>query len=101
MREIPPQGASERDVAAAVISLTRGRSNAVGTVTLRANQTTTVVTNPNINVDSSVQLTAKTANAAAALATTYAVVTAAGTITITHANNAQTDREFHLSFMGG
>lgn len=101
MRELPPNGATDREVATAVNLLIRGRSNAVGAVTLTANAATTVVNNQNVNLDSAIHLTAKTANAAAALATTYAAVTAAGTITIYHANNAQTDRTFHLSYMGG
>ena len=101
MKEIPPTGATDREISTAIIQLTRGRSNAAAQVTLTANTTTTTVTNANINTSSAPQLTPKTANAAAALATTYAVVTAAGTLTIYHANNAQTDRTFYLTFTGG
>jgi hypothetical protein len=41
-----------------------------------------------------VLLMPKTANAAAALASTYVTATAPGTFTLTHANTASTDRTF-------
>ena len=104
MRELPPSGSVDalwRDVLIAINSLIRGGSNAAGTVTLTPNATTTVVTNPNINAGASPHLAAKTANAAAALATTYTTVSSVGgSMTITHANNAQTDRTFYYSFTG-
>lgn len=80
----------------AVIQINQGRNDAGGTVTLRANQTTTVVEAPNCGKDSRVKLTPNTSNAAAALGTTYIkrgdVV--AGGFTITHASAASTDRDF-------
>lgn len=87
----------------AVIQLVYGRDNAHGHVTLRANQATTVVTHPNCSNESEVLLTPKTANAAAALATTYvpAATTLRGSFTINHANNGQTDKTFSYSVRGG
>lgn len=85
-----------RRVVNAVRGLAEGRSNAVGTATLTANAATTTVTAINCGAGCHIALTAKTANAAAALATTYiptATVTA-GQFIINHANNAQTDRTF-------
>ena len=78
----------------AIRELFEGRSNAVGEVTLRASQTTTTVTAPNVGAGSKPQLTPKTANAAAALATTYVSTVSAGSFVITHASNSQTDKTF-------
>lgn len=93
---------NEKDVsvlALAINELAAGRSNATGTVTLAASTTTTVVTNANCAATSCVKLTPSTANAAAALATSY-VTAATGSFTITHANNAQTDRTFSYAIQG-
>ena len=87
-------------IVAAIIALARGASNAVGTVTLRANQTTTVVTTAispaaeNVSPDMQVFLTQRTAHAAAALATTYVSSVGQKTFTITHANDGNTDKTF-------
>ena len=78
----------------AIRDLFEGRSNAVGEVTLRASQTTTTVTAPNVGAGSKPQLTPKTSNAAAALASTYVSTVSAGSFVITHASNAQTDKTF-------
>lgn len=102
MKVLPTTGATEREVSQAIKDLTEGRSNAVGTVTLTANTTTTTVSKSTINSNAGVFLSPKTANAAAALATTYVNVAAAGgSFVITHANNAQTDRHFYYLCNGG
>lgn len=107
----------ERDlqkIVDAIIQLNQGRQNSVGTITLTPGQTTTVVTRSlpvgsivgaaaNCSPDARVFLFPQTANAAAALATTY--ILAANIIlsqfTITHANNAQVDRTFSFLIIGG
>ncbi len=95
-------GTQERDLSKFALSLQQlasGRSNAVGTVTLRANETTTTVSTDNCATGSAIVLTPNTANAAAALGSSY--VTAANkSFTITHANNAQTDRTFTYAIQG-
>ncbi len=94
---------TERDLgkyATAIRQLAEGRSNAVGSVTLTANDTSTVVTAQNCGPDSFVYLMPKTANAAAALATTYIATIAAGTFTVTHANTADADKEFGFICLG-
>ncbi len=78
----------------------KGRSNATGVVSLTAGQTTTVVSAPNCAADSVIQLTAKTANAAGALATTYVSAVANGSFTLTHANAGTTDRTFGWVALG-
>ncbi len=86
----------------AINSLIDGRSNATGTVTLTANAASTTVTDNKFESSMAVLLQPKTANAAAALATTY--ITDAnkskGSFTITHANNAQVDKEFSYVRLG-
>ena len=103
MRELPPLGASDRDRDFAINQLIRGRSNAVGEVTLTANAATTTITGPNINADAECFLMPKTANAAAEFGNGTIRISAivAGTVTITHANNAQTDRTFGYLVIGG
>jgi hypothetical protein len=88
--------------AQAISELFQGRSNAVGTCTLAAGATTTVVAADNCGDESQVFLFPKTANAAAALATTYILAANIrnGGFTITHANNAQTDRIFGYVAIG-
>jgi hypothetical protein len=84
----------------AVRQLVRGRSNATGTVTLTPGATTTVVSAPfNVSARSRVGMSPTTANAAAALTTTFWVA-GNGSFTITHANNAQADRTFIWSAQG-
>ena len=88
-----------QQVNVAVNELASGRSNAVGTFTLTTSTTSTVVTNANCASGSCVKVTPTTSNAAGALATTY-IVAAAGSFTVTHASNAQTDRTFAYAIQG-
>jgi len=84
----------------AINLLQDGRSNAVGTVTLTANTTTTVVTDNKFESSMVVLLSPLTANAAAAIATTYVSARTKGSFTLTHANNAQVDRSFAYVRLG-
>lgn len=83
----------------AIVSLLR-KWNASGRMTLRPSQGTTVVDKSvspgavNVGRDDEVFLTPRTANAAAAVATTYISSVTQGAFTITHANNAQADKTF-------
>lgn len=101
MKVLNEAESTERDKNFAINQLIAGRSNAVGTVTLAAGTTTTTVAWRNGNGAAVPLLVPKTANAAAALATTYcATVTGAGFV-LTHVNNAQTDRTFGFVLLGG
>lgn len=84
----------------AVLQLIRGRSNAVGSVTLTAGATSTTVDFVNCSQDSQVFLSPRTANAAAALATTYISSVGNKSFTIAHANAASTDRTFGFVALG-
>lgn len=80
--------------------LFEGRRNTTGSFTLTANATSTTVTHSNFGAGSVPHWTATTANAAAALGTTYVSARANGSFVLTHANNAQTDRIFYYSIDG-
>lgn len=100
----PPHLYEERPfrIVTAIRDLFEGRSNAVGTVTLTASTTTTTVTNLTSGADSKIFLFPTTANGSAELAAggCYISATAQGSFTITHANNAQTDRTFFWCALG-
>jgi 2-keto-3-deoxy-6-phosphogluconate aldolase len=84
----------------AIQQLEQGRLNVGGSCTLAAGTTTTTVKAANCGAGSQVQLTPRTANAAAAATTTYISAVANGSFTISHANNAQTDRTFGFTCLG-
>lgn len=86
--------------ALAIQQLYAGRSNAAGSVTLAAGAASTVVAAPNCSPQCAVFLFQKTANAAAALGTTFISSVGKQTFTIAHANNAQTDRSFFWVALG-
>jgi hypothetical protein len=98
-------GLNEKDLVAfarAIQQLAAGRSNAFGTVTLTPGATSTTVSSKNCAAGTVPILTATTANAAAALATTYvpAATVSNGSFVIQHANNAQADRTFLYALHG-
>ena len=80
----------------AIRQLLQGRADSGGTVTLRANQTTTVVPAQNCSPSCGVYLTPITAHAAALTPPPYvtAANTLLGSFTITHVSSAQTDLTF-------
>lgn len=82
-----------REVIRAVNQLIRGLSNAKGSVTLRAGETTTIVTHENIAPDSAPVLTAGPGTWSSLALRVSAV--AAGSFTITHASEAASDRVVH------
>ncbi len=91
-----------RRIVDVVRQLIEGRNNAVGTVTLTANAATTTVKAPNCAPGSFPFLFPMTANAAAAVATTFILASnvTTGQFVISHANNAQTDKAFGWVVLG-
>lgn len=81
----------------AINNILRGKLNNGGTVTLTANSATTTLTDIRIGTESVILLQPTTANASTALANVYFGTPGNGTVTITHTNNAQTDRSFRYS----
>lgn len=86
--------------AIAIQQLFAGRSFATGVLTLAAGAASTVVPAINCAPQSAVFLFAKTANGAAALATTFVSAVAMQSFTLSHANNAQVDRTFFFVCLG-
>lgn len=93
---------SPKRIVQAIRDLFSGRSNAVGEVTLRASQTTTTVTALNVGPDTKVFLMPTTANASAAFSdgVTRISSVAAGSFTITHASDSNTDKTFFWVALG-
>ena len=81
-----------------------GRTNNVIEVTLDANEASTTVTDARITFQSALIPMPRTANAAAEIGagTMYIADSgrANGSVTIVHANNAQTDRDFLFVIVG-
>jgi hypothetical protein len=102
---IPPQLIEndpewKRKVGAWILEANQGNLNNTGTVTLTANAGSTVVIERRAGEFSFIGLMPTTANAAAALATTYIATQGKQTFTITHANNAQVDKTFTYCILG-
>lgn len=98
----PDPKALARQITAVLNSILLGKTNNTKTVTLTANAASTTITDARIGVDTVLLLMPQTANAAAALATTYVSATGRvnGSVTISHANNAQTDKTFSVVLVG-
>ncbi len=77
-----------------------GKMNVVQEITLTANSATTTLSDDLITEGSFIGLMSMSANAAAALANIYFDATTTGSVTINHANNAQTDRTFRYAVLG-
>jgi hypothetical protein len=93
-------GTMLRRLQEAVNALGSGRSNAIGSVTLTASSATTTVTDRRAGIDSVIALMPVTANAASALASTWVSARGVGGFTLSHANNAETDRDFRYLIQG-
>lgn len=91
------------EVVQTVIGIMRGEQNNVGTFTLTPGAASTVVNFVNCAPGKSVVFSPMTANAAAALATTYvpASTIVSGQFTVQHANAATADRTFAFEVTGG
>lgn len=79
----------------------KGRANNVGEVTLTANVTTTSTTDTRIKSQMMIEISPRTANAAAALTNVYISGVTDGSFTLTHSSVASTDRTFDYIFHGG
>jgi hypothetical protein len=77
-----------------------GKTNNTGSVTLRASQATTVITDARVGASSVIVFSPRTANAAAAFGGLYVSAKGNGTATLTHALNVQTDKTFDYCVIG-
>ena len=99
--QLQPEEKNITRIVQAAREAVEGRHNAFGEVTLTPAATTTVVAHPNCGLDSVVLLSPRSANAAAAIPTTWVSAVDRGGFTLTHANNAQVDRTFDFTCSGG
>lgn len=88
-----------RQIAEAVNRINQGHFNCTLFVTLDPDVGQTVVTDSRISLQTAALLHPQTANAAAAMPTTFIQCTN-GSATISHTNNAQTDRSFTMAMIG-
>lgn len=79
-----------------------GKTQNIGSVTLTDSSATTVVADLRVGVHSVIVFMPTTANAAAEVGAGGMYISSRGdsTFTITHANNAQTDRDFEYVVVG-
>lgn len=86
----------------AVNQLILGNASNTGSVTLTESAASTSVSNNRVGADAVILLMPKTANAASELASGNCYVSSVtkGSFTITHQNNAQTDRDFDYIHVG-
>lgn len=100
--KLPASGGSPRETANVVNLLVDGKINAAGEVTLSASTASTTVTDYRVGSESVIVFTPTTANAAAeqGAGTMYLSARSKQSFTITHANNAQTDRTFIYLVIG-
>lgn len=100
----PPLSAAVGDSEArrTVNRILQGKTNNFGqsTLTLTANSATTTLSDVRIGINTVILLQPTTANAAAATANVYFGTPGDGTVTVNHANNAQTDRTFKYVVIG-
>lgn len=89
-------------IASALNELDDGKSSNYGSLTLTANQASTAFSDYRAGINSVILYSPTTANAAAEIGNGTMYVSSKGkqTFTITHANNAQTDRTFDYIIVG-
>lgn len=89
-------------LAAALNNILGGKINVALPVTLAASAATTTVIDARIGAYSALVFSPLTAHAAAEIAAGgfYVSSQQSGEATLTHANNAQTDRQFNLAILG-
>ena len=97
-RTLPYQGGEPRNVAEVINNAMNGKTNNTGTVTLRASNTTTTITDERLGFDSVILLSPLTATAAAQAP--YVSTKAKGSIIITHTSVASTDLNFDYIIVG-
>lgn len=96
----PDEKRHRRDISVWAQWVNQGHLANVGSVTLRTSQTTTVITDDRVSINTVPLLTPTTANAAAAQATTYVSTVTNGSFTLTHASTTTADRAFKYALLG-
>lgn len=103
-RDLPDGPRHRRAIANVVNRMNSGKINVRGEITLRAGETTTVLTDSRLTVQSYLGLWPLTANAAAELDAQHPYAAEAarlpGEWTLTHRSDAGTDRTFRYLIIG-
>lgn len=94
-----PAGAKPREISDAVNAILGGKINAIGTVTLTPSSATTTLTDLNIGLDSGILFSPMTENARTEGSPSFSI-SARGSATLGHNNNAQADRQFFYVILG-
>jgi hypothetical protein len=90
-RRLPPFGGDQRAVAEIVNGIMDGKTNNIGTVTLRSGNTTTTLTDARIGPESVIIMTPMSSNAAKEFGTCFISARTNGSATITHQNTGHAD----------
>jgi hypothetical protein len=99
--EINPDDVEHRrQIVRAINDILQGKLNATNSITLTANSATTTLTDARISANSYIGFQPTTANGAAALGGLYVSAQQKGSATLTHTNNAQTDKSFKILIIG-
>jgi hypothetical protein len=96
---LSPNESSLKRIVATIGRLLAGKTNNVTSVTLTANSATTTMSDPRIGAYSFIGFTPTTAHAKAE-GTPEVTAKDTGTATLSHANNAQTDRTYDVVIIG-
>jgi len=101
-RRLPSEATNPREVSQVVNNILEGKLNSTGSFTCTASAATTAVTDFRVGKESVILLMPTTANAASELGagTIFVSTRAKQSFTVTHANNAQTDRTFDYVVIG-
>lgn len=91
-----------RNITRVVNNIMRGKTNNTGEVTLTASASSTVVTDPFVGGDSTIQLIPTTANAALEASSGALYISAVGdqTFTVSHSSSSHIDKTFKYVVIG-
>jgi hypothetical protein len=100
-RILPPNGGNGRQISEVVNLMMLGKTNNTGRITLRQNETTTVITDEKIGLYSAIFLSPTNADAATEVGAGFVYIssTGKGTATITHSSRAY-DMKFSYAVIG-
>lgn len=97
---LPNEKDHRRAIAQTLNNTIQGKLNAVTSITLAVSATTTTITDKRIGANTWIGLQPTTADAAAALSTTYVSAQTNGSATLTHTSAATADRTFAVLLIG-
>jgi|TARA_B100000900_G_scaffold327347_1_gene287455 hypothetical protein len=97
---IPDTGQHLRLVSTSLNNTINGKLNSTGTITLRASQTTTTLTDARIGGNSIILFMPTTANGSTAFNGLHVSARSSGSATLTHASSGNTDQNLSYCVIG-